>query len=78
MPQPVLHPFGTTPEGYVDFAMRLGVDVLPQPVHWGGKEAEQKLAQDIAEYERGKAEALAKAEAEAERAKTEEDFAFGY
>ena len=73
-PQPVLHPFGQTPVGYVDFALRHGVDVLLQPVHWGGKEAEKRLAEDIAAYEAGKAAALAKAAATA----TVEDLAFGY
>ena len=62
------------PHGYVDFAMRHGVDVLLQPVHWGGKEAEKRLAEDIAAYEAGKAEAHAKAAATA----TVEDLAFGY
>ena len=50
------------------------MDVLSQPVHWGGKEAEARLADDIATYEAGKAAARAKAAAKA----TVEDLAFGY
>ena len=73
-PQPVLHPFGIMPDGYVEFALRHGVDVLPQPVHWGGKEAEEKLRADIAQYEASKAAARQKAAMTA----TIEDLAFGY
>ena len=74
-PQPVLHPFGASaPDGYIEFALRHGIDVLPQPVHWGGTEAENKLAEDIAAYEAGKAAAQAKAAAK----ETLEDLAFGY
>ena len=62
------------PDGYVEFALRHGVDVLPQPVHWGGKEAEEKLRADIAQYEASKAAARQKAAMTA----TIEDLAFGY
>ena len=73
-PQPVLHPFGFTPEGYVEWALRHGVDVLNLPCSWGGREAAEKLAEDIAKHAAEKQAAQARAEMNA----TVEDLAFGY
>ena len=71
----MLHEFGArAPEGYVEFALRHGVDVLTQPVHWGGKEAEEKLAEDVAAHAAAQDAARAKAAAQAHV----EDLAFGY
>ena len=73
-PQPVLHPFGFTPEGYVEWALRHGVDVLNLPCSWGGREAAEKLAEDIAKHAAEKQAAQVRAEMNA----TVEDLAFGY
>lgn len=73
-PQPVLHPFGQLPDGYVEWAAAFGIDVPPLEASWGGKEAEEKLADDIKAHQATQAAAAA---AELARA-TQDELAFGY
>ena len=47
-PQPVLHPFGELPEGYVAWTESHGVDIAPPARHWGAAEAEAHAAKEEA------------------------------
>ncbi len=73
-PQPVVHPFGQLPEGYAAWARKHGMDVRPLEASWGGKEAAQKLAEDLAAHKAAQAAAVAAKLAEHAR----DDLAFGY
>ena len=67
-PQPVLHPFGELPEGYVAWTESHGVDIAPPARHWGAAHA-----QAHAPKEEAAAAALAAAEAHAKAAKEAAD-----
>ena len=74
-PQPVVHPFGMLPDGYVEWAIKEhAIDVLPLPASWGGKEAEKKLAEQIAKHEAAREAARRAIAQEA----IVDDLAFGY
>ena len=74
-PQPVVHPFGKLPDGYLEWALREhNVDVLPLPASWGGKEAEKKLNEQIAAHAAAREAAQRAVAVQA----LEDDLAFGY
>ena len=70
-PQPVIHPFGELPDGYVEWTEGHGIDISPPARHWGAKEAEAHAAAQLAA---AAAVEAAKARAVAEEKKASDPF----
>ena len=73
-PQPVLHPFGQNPDGFAEWARGYHVEIGQLPAAWGGREAQEKAAAELAAYEATQA-AIKAAEIAKER---EMEISFAY